>query len=220
MAQSPVVNPEVCEAIVAGIRAHDPEAVQRLYEICSKGVRLILSRHLNKTDVDDKVHDIFILMVNAVRSDALCDPRCLAKYLHTLVRNQIARYVTREIPKRTSTIDDSELHEFADRSAMSAEEAMIRRERVAIVLRMLRASSVRNREVMIRFYVREQSPEDICRAMKLTPGQFRQIKHRTITKAVRTLDNVTQIRRPTKADSVPRMTIARLPRTATNELCA
>ena len=43
---------------------------------------------------------------------------------------------------------------------------------------LLNSIGKRDREVLIRFYLDEQTPDQICQAMKLTETQFRLIKSR------------------------------------------
>jgi DNA-directed RNA polymerase specialized sigma24 family protein len=45
-------------------------------------------------------------------------------------------------------------------------------------MRVLNGLSPRDREVLVRFYLREQSAEEICRELGLTETQFRLIKSR------------------------------------------
>lgn len=137
MAQSPVISPELCESLVLGIRAHDPEAVTRLYEICSRGIRVLLLRELGPTDLADKVHDVFIAMIEAIRSDALSDPSHLTNYAYAIVRNRIATYVK----QRVSGTVSADLDEFAaEERATDADHAAIRRENVRTVVQILQAS--------------------------------------------------------------------------------
>jgi DNA-directed RNA polymerase specialized sigma24 family protein len=46
------------------------------------------------------------------------------------------------------------------------------------MLKVLRGLSARDREVLTRFYLHEQSQEQICREMNLTGTQFRLMKSR------------------------------------------
>ena len=45
-------------------------------------------------------------------------------------------------------------------------------------MRILRSSPPRDREILVRFYLREQTPAEICRDLDLTENQFRLIKSR------------------------------------------
>jgi RNA polymerase sigma-70 factor, ECF subfamily len=47
-----------------------------------------------------------------------------------------------------------------------------------LALRILRSIPERDREILIRFYLKEQSAEEVCRKMELTQTQFRLIKSR------------------------------------------
>jgi len=58
------------------------------------------------------------------------------------------------------------------------EQAAISREREEVVNRVLAELSDRDREVLIRFYLKDQSPSRICVEMELTETQFRLMKSR------------------------------------------
>jgi DNA-directed RNA polymerase specialized sigma24 family protein len=45
-------------------------------------------------------------------------------------------------------------------------------------MRVLNAVPKRDREVLVRFYLKEEDPDIICREMELTETQFRLIKSR------------------------------------------
>ena len=67
--------------------------------------------------------------------------------------------------------------ELSDR-APDPERGAIQRQREEMALRVLLGIAKRDREVLIRFYLQEQSSTQICRDMKLTATQFRLIKSR------------------------------------------
>ena len=46
------------------------------------------------------------------------------------------------------------------------------------MIRVLKGLSSRDREILTRFYLQEESQEQICREMKLTDTQFRLLKSR------------------------------------------
>jgi DNA-directed RNA polymerase specialized sigma24 family protein len=52
------------------------------------------------------------------------------------------------------------------------------RQRQALAHGLLKQVSGRDREVLIRFYLKEQTQDEICRDMDLTPTQFRLLKSR------------------------------------------
>jgi DNA-directed RNA polymerase specialized sigma24 family protein len=58
------------------------------------------------------------------------------------------------------------------------ERSAIERQNAQLALRVLNGVSKRDREVLIRFYLKEQTAPEICRDMELTETQFRLIKSR------------------------------------------
>jgi len=66
--------------------------------------------------------------------------------------------------------------------ASTPEQSVIERQKVDIMLEVLREMSKRDRDVLTRFYLYEQSQELICREMKLTATQFRLLKSRAKTR--------------------------------------
>jgi RNA polymerase sigma factor (sigma-70 family) len=62
--------------------------------------------------------------------------------------------------------------------ARTPEETVIGQEKVELMVKVLRAMSPRDREILTRFYLQEQSQEQICDEMNLTATQFRLLKSR------------------------------------------
>jgi DNA-directed RNA polymerase specialized sigma24 family protein len=58
------------------------------------------------------------------------------------------------------------------------ERRAIERQNMDLARRVLNGVPKRDREVLIRFYLREQSADEICQEMDLTETQFRLIKSR------------------------------------------
>ena len=58
------------------------------------------------------------------------------------------------------------------------ENSIMDREEADLAYRVLKGLSRRDREILIRFYLREEPQEVICRQMKLTETQFRLLKSR------------------------------------------
>jgi DNA-directed RNA polymerase specialized sigma24 family protein len=54
----------------------------------------------------------------------------------------------------------------------------MKQEKLDVMTRTLRAMSSRDREILTRFYLQEQSQEQICAEMHLTDTQFRLLKSR------------------------------------------
>ena len=76
--------------VVERIRLGDPAAMEELYAYFGKGVRYFLLRRLGTDELDDRVHDVFLVVAVAIRNGELRDPARLMGYVRTVVRRMIA----------------------------------------------------------------------------------------------------------------------------------
>ena len=53
--------------LVDRIRAGDPAGMEQLYGVFVKGVRFFLWRQLGPQDLDDKVHDVFLIITQSIQ---------------------------------------------------------------------------------------------------------------------------------------------------------
>jgi RNA polymerase sigma factor (sigma-70 family) len=163
--------------LVDRIQAGDPAGMEQLYAVFVKGVRFFLWRQLGPQDLDDKVHDVFLIITQSIRRGELRDPERLMGYVRTVVRRQVAAHIDSAVHARRN-------HQALDPSLTLSdhqpdpERRAIEKENQDVALRMLGGLPKRDREVLIRFYLQEQSAEEICRDLKLTETQFRLIKSR------------------------------------------
>jgi RNA polymerase sigma-70 factor, ECF subfamily len=174
---APTAPEPVWEELAIRVQRGDEEAVQELYDAFSKGVRFILFRHLGSEDLDDKVHDVFITVTESIRKGELRDPTRLLGYIHTIVRRQIAGYIDRAVTSRRNRVY-LDFDEAVFDARPDPEIEAMERQNVDFAFRVLQSIPKRDREVLKRFYLEEQSVEQICGALKLTETQFRLIKSR------------------------------------------
>src|ERR1700694_2802708 len=76
--------------LVARIHDGDSAAMEELYAIFGKGIRYFLLRSLGPEELEDKVHDCFVIVAEAIRNGELRDPARLMGYVRTIVKRQIA----------------------------------------------------------------------------------------------------------------------------------
>jgi RNA polymerase sigma-70 factor, ECF subfamily len=165
-------------ALVDGIRRREPEAMQSLYAIFARGVRFFLLRHLGPHELDDRVHDCFVIVAESIQNGELREPERLMGYVRTVVRRQIASYIELAMQqRRTETSFEEYLFCLSDWRE-NPENSIMARQRHEIATRVLKGISARDRDILNRFYVLEQSQEQICAAMGLTFNQFRLLKSR------------------------------------------
>ena len=163
--------------LVERIRREEPGGLEELYRLFERGVRYYLCRHLGPQDLNDRVHDAFLIVAEAIRRGELRDPERLMGYVGTVVRRQVAAQIERAVDNRAHLLVLDRGLPVADRQPSPEQEAM-EHERREIAREVLEGVSERDREILIRFYLREQNPQEICRAMKLTETQFRLLKSR------------------------------------------
>src|ERR1017187_4316006 len=88
MNQSNVLEPEphgyagepAWEELVERIRAGESSGMEDLYRVFSTGIRFHLYRQFGSQDLDDKVHDIFVIVALAIRGGELREPERLMGY--------------------------------------------------------------------------------------------------------------------------------------------
>jgi RNA polymerase sigma-70 factor, ECF subfamily len=163
--------------VVERIRNGDPAGMEELYKVFSKGVRFFLYRQLGPRDLDDKLHDVFLIVAQAIQRGDLRDPDRLMGYVRTVMRRQVAGHIEDAIQERRNHAELEGTLVLADHHPDPERDA-IERQNDQLAKRILQSIGRRDREVLIRFYLNEQSPEMICREMGLTETQFRLIKSR------------------------------------------
>src|SRR5581483_882450 len=72
--------------LVARIQQNDRSAMEELYSVFSKGIRFFLCRQLGPQELDDKVHDTFLIVVQAIQRGELREPERLMGFVRTIVR--------------------------------------------------------------------------------------------------------------------------------------
>jgi RNA polymerase sigma-70 factor, ECF subfamily len=172
-----VQSPSNWPGLVERIRARDPSAMEELYKMFSTGIRFLLYRQLGPQDLDDKVHDVFVIITEAICNGELREPDRLMGYVHTVVRRQVASHIDRAIHLRRNRVDVDFQESVSDKRPDPEREA-INRETLGLAMRVLQSIPKRDREVLTRFYLNEESVDEICQNMGLSETQFRLIKSR------------------------------------------
>jgi RNA polymerase sigma-70 factor (ECF subfamily) len=171
------------ETLVQRIQARDPRAAEELYEIMNRGVRFSLVRRLPIDQVDDRIHDIFVIVLLAIQNNQLREPARLMGFIWTVAHRQVASYIDDAVKARQTLVPRwghlecpavADLHD-------SGSEVMLR-EQSELITAALMALSEKEQEILRRFYIEHQPKEVICEEMRLTLVQFRLRKSRAKTK--------------------------------------
>ncbi len=168
-------------ALVASVKAGEDAGMEQLYKLFSRGIRYYLCRQLGPQELEDKVHDTFLIVVNAIKRGDLREPERLMGFVRTVVRRQVAAYIETAVHTRREQTDLETGVTVADRKHNPEQEAIVK-EKAALMRSALESLSKRDRDILIRFYLQEQPQEQICREMSLTETQFRLLKSRAKAK--------------------------------------
>ena len=140
-------------SLVQNIRNGDESALEELYRLFSRGIRFYLCRQLGIQELDDKVHDTFLIVVQAIQKGELREPARLLGFIRTVVRRQVAAHIDRMVHTRKERLDIDSGMRVPDLCNGPEQEAILL-ERTQLMRDVLAGISPRDREILTRFYLR------------------------------------------------------------------
>ncbi len=165
------------ETLAQRIRTGDPEAERALLGRFGRGVRTILWNVCrDRSVVDDLFQETFRVLLQRLRAGTVRDPSQLSAFVATLARNLATEHFRRA---RKGEGDPSVTLEWLEDPRPSAPELVARAEQGALVRRILEELPVpRDRDVLRRFYLGQESKEQIQADHGLSSLQFNRVLHR------------------------------------------
>ncbi|HWR16088.1 MAG TPA: sigma-70 family RNA polymerase sigma factor [Terriglobales bacterium] len=160
-------------SLVFKVGRGDPNGLRELHEVMH-GARFYLGREVGFGNADDLFAETFIAVVDAIQRGGIRRPECLMGFIRTVLRRQVAAYIRETIRARSG----GELLETFPDNTDSIEQHLIRAQHIELLMAILRRLSARDREVLSRFYLKNETKESICADMGLTDTQFRLLKSR------------------------------------------
>jgi RNA polymerase sigma factor (sigma-70 family) len=167
--------------VIQEIRDGNEEAERELYSTVSACARGQLYQSMDPGAADDHVQEILMVVLAAIRSGELRDPRCLMGFVRMVTRRQASLYIRSAIVLRKRMIP-MEAARPASPAHESPEARFALRERSAALGVILSKLSARDRDILVRFYFDDQNSEDICHEMHLSATHFRLFKSRALAK--------------------------------------
>jgi len=165
------------QELVTRIQSGDNSGLEDLYGLFARGIRFYLCRQLGPQELDDKVHDAFLIVVQAIKRGDLREPERLMGFVRTVVRRQVAAYIDDVVHSRREELHLDVGVRVADARNNPEQDAAFQ-QKVEFMTSILQSLTDRDREVLTRFYLDEQTQEQICEEMDLTETQFRLLKSR------------------------------------------
>jgi RNA polymerase sigma factor (sigma-70 family) len=163
--------------IVSRIQAGQNSGIEELYHVLNRGVRYYLGRQLGHQDLEDKLHEVFLVVVSAIRKGQVREPQRIMGFVRTVAQRQVAAHIQKLVHSRRRESELTPGLDIAD-EGQDPERSAILREKVELMKIVLAQMPERQREILVRFYRDEQTPEQICQEMSLTETQFRLAKSR------------------------------------------
>src|SRR5205807_1139537 len=139
-------------SLVERVQAGDESGMEDLYAVFCKGVRYYLWRQLGPQDLDDKVHDIFLIITQSIQRGELREPERLMGYVRTITRRQVAAHIDSAVHSRQKQVDLDAGIILSDRQP-DPERQVIEQQNQKLAMRVLGSLHKRDREVLMRFYL-------------------------------------------------------------------
>lgn len=167
-------------SVTTRIRNGDAAAEAELYSVFSRGIRYFIARQLGAEGLEDKVHDCFMIAIQAIRNGQVREPERLMGFVRTVVKRQVYVAIKDRTEERARLCaSDATVLDYAVHNDITPEHELHMKQRAELARAEVARLPAREREILSRFYLEDQSKEQICREMDLTETQFRLIKSRT-----------------------------------------
>jgi RNA polymerase sigma factor (sigma-70 family) len=169
-------------ALLAGCQGNDEPSLLTLYEMHRK-LRYMIYRQLGSEEAAQEiVQETYLIVLTAIRNNRLRNPFGLNAFMRTVAQRQIAGRIEK-IVKRRQDISLEDLDTAIPLAASeepTPEEFTLDSNMWQVVESALAQLNEEERQILTRFYLLEQSPRQICRALHLTCTQFRLNKSRAL----------------------------------------
>lgn len=180
------------DGIVAGIQAGDESSVEQLYLVVQKSCRRWIIKALGRdARLDDCLQDVFMTVWGAISRKELRISGSLINYIRMIAYRKMASIIHERIEERKSPGIDYVMEHVIQHDielpgkvspiqdiSPDPEALMLQNERRRIARQALAELRADYRDILVRFYLEEQSWQRICAEMDLTPTQYRLLKSR------------------------------------------
>lgn len=166
--------------LVQRIQAGDVDAEGELFREYHRGVLIILQQRTRDSALaEDLAQDTILTVLKRLRDVGIDDPRYLNRFIQ-----QTAKYL--HISWLRKSVNQTEYRESVDEDVSdewSPENEIEREELRSLIRELLEQVTVeRDREILIRYYVRDQEKAAICDALGLTSDHFDKVINRARTR--------------------------------------
>jgi RNA polymerase sigma-70 factor (ECF subfamily) len=153
------------------IRQGDRAAEQTLVEQYSRSLRLLL-RHATPDPqlAEDVYQEAFAVLIKRLRGDGLEDPTKVSAFLQATARLLLLNHERKGA--RRATMANTELVERTAGADSDPDRAIAREEARVLVHRAIRGLVPRDRDILVRFYLRDEDRDRICAVHRISHKHF------------------------------------------------
>jgi RNA polymerase sigma factor (sigma-70 family) len=126
---------------------------------------------------EERMHDAFLIVLKAIQDGRIEDANAFPGYLMTVTKRQFFSHLHTSVNSPECS-EDFVMHSIPSNPKYNPDSVLEAHQRSALMAEVLKSLGPVQREILNRFYVLEQLPEQICTEMKLTDTQFRLLKNR------------------------------------------
>jgi len=175
LTESASVTPDSGAALLAAAVGAGTELQNEIYVRYRRPLmQVFLQRRIDRDAAEDLLQRTFLQAIKKIRTDGLDDPGNLGGYLYRTACKLATAYWRGELARRVD--HDGELLMNLHDNALSLEEALDHDLRARCVRELMgKLPMQRDREVLERFYLKEEARSAIRESMNLTELQFNQV---------------------------------------------
>ena len=144
------------------------------------GVLYLLRRQLHDAALaEDLCNEAFRIVLERLARLPLEDPSRLAAYVAQTARNLAIAERRKSARRRTTTGEDEAIADYADPAATDPAGELQARAQARAIRRVLEEMPTdRDRQVLVRYYLRDEDKATLCRELGLSDEHFNRVLHR------------------------------------------
>ena len=141
-----------------------------------RGVLLVLRQRVRDSALaEDLCGETFRVVVERLQREPLDDPSILPAFLAQTARNLAIAEWRKSARRRTVTGEEEAIAAHADESGDADARIQDRQRAEAVQAVLKELATPRDRELLVRYYLRDEDKSEICRSLGLSDAHFNRV---------------------------------------------